>query len=54
MTLADSVSGHEKTRNQVLVHPIQTALPWQQHPKSWATKEAKKHMKNDIFTIKLL
>ena len=41
MKLADSVNGHVKIRNQVLVHPIQTALPWQQHPKIWAKKEAK-------------
>ena len=54
MKLADSVSGHVKTRNQVLVHPIQPPLPWQQHAKIWAKKEAKKHIKNDIFTIKLL
>ena len=53
MKLADSVSGHVKTRNQVLVHPIHPSLPWQQHQKIWA-KKSKKHMKNDIFTIKLL
>ena len=41
MKLADSASGHVKTRNQVLVHPIQPPLPWQQHPKFWAKKEAK-------------
>ena len=41
MKLADSVSGHVKTRNQVLVHLIQTPLPWQQHPKILAKKEAK-------------
>ena len=41
MKLSDSVSGHVKTRNQVLVHPIQPPLPWQQHPKIWAEKEAK-------------
>ena len=41
MKPADSVSGHVKTRNQVLVHPIQPPLPWQQHPKIWAKKEAK-------------
>ena len=41
MKLADSGSGHVKTRNQVLVHSIQPPLPWQQHPKIWAKKQAK-------------
>ena len=41
MKLADSVSGHIKPRNQVLVHLIQTPLPWQQNPKIWAENEAK-------------
>ena len=41
MKLADSVSGHVKTRNQVLIHSIQPRLPWQQHPKIWAKKQAK-------------
>ena len=54
MKLADSVSGHVKTRNQVLVHSIQPPLAWQQHPKIWAKKTSKNDMKNDIFTIKLL
>ena len=43
--LAHNVRGHEKTRNQVLVHPIQPPLPWQQHPKTWAKKGAKTHEK---------
>ena len=42
MKLADNVSGHVKTRNQVLVHPIQPPLPWQQHPKIWAKKKKQK------------
>ena len=41
MKLTDSVSGHVKTRNQVLVHLIQPPLPWQQRPKILAKKEAK-------------
>ena len=41
MKLADSVSGHVKTRNQVLVHLIQPPLPWQQHQKIWGKKEEK-------------
>ena len=41
MKLANSVIGHVKTTNQVLVHPIQPPLLWQQHPKIWAKKEAK-------------
>ena len=49
MKLADSGSGHVKTGNQVLVHPIQPPLPWQQHPKIFGQKKNKKHMKNDIF-----
>ena len=53
MKLAYSVSGHVKTRNQVLFHPIQPPLPWQQHPKILAKKKQKTH-KNDILTIKLL
>ena len=49
MKLADNVSGHVKTRNQVLVHPIQHLLPWQQHPKIWAKKEAKTHEKCHFY-----
>ena len=41
MKLADSGSGHVKTRNQVLVHSIQPPLPWQQHPKIWAKNKQK-------------
>ena len=41
MKLADSVRGHVKTINQVLVHLIQPPLPCQQHPKIWAKREAK-------------
>ena len=41
MKLADSVSGHVKTRNQVPVHLIQPPLTWQQHPKILAKKQAK-------------
>ena len=49
MKLADSVSGHVKTRNQMLVHLIQPPLLWQQHPKIWAKKEAKTHEKRHFY-----
>ena len=51
MKLADSVSGHLKTRNQVLVHQIQPTLPWQQHPKIWAIKEAKNTRKMTFLPL---
>ena len=54
MKLADSVSGHVKTNNQVLVHSIQHPLPWQQHLKIWTKKEAKMTRKWTFFTIILL
>ena len=53
MKLADSVSGHVKTRNSVLVHSVQPPLPWQAS-KDLGKKTSKNDIKNDIFTIKLL
>ena len=54
MKLADSASGYVKNKKSSVSSSNSTSVAMATASKDLGQKRSKKHMKNDIFTIKLL